>query len=608
MIHLVVTVDRVGPAGEGADSKMDLENRESWFNFLIRRLVWAAGFDPAGREGADISQLLHNSEGKSGVVMTSPARVLANRRNAMKSTGPRTKEGKRRSAMNALKHGMTAEIALMPEEDKVKFERRVREWVGDFRPRTDEERFYAERAVYFSWQVQRGFKAQSARIVRRSKTIISEKHRSQEREAIELSRRLLELPESLRPEGSSPAGEPVTKADANGAGGEVAEKGARHPALLVLGLESTEVGCRWLLARWNTLAASLEAGLGWDAPERFQVIRLLRMEPLDLLSAKTIASILQACQVLNPGTGDLVGEYWAELLEAHSGSSSEKLRKWLPEIPPPADAAAAQQELEEIVKLETTRLEALADELDELDKLEIRYAPQEHAFDLSPEGERMRRYETRCNRYVDLFLADLMRRIANNTGGRHVWDIDEDDEDDPTVPGLTAEQPAERRAPAADHRAHLCPTVDRFHTIVAERPGPRQGGQSPTLDRASEQNKPIAGVAAKVGPRTETLSPSSVTPDPQIKDEPQPPPILRIEPIEPVPAPARSERILRAEKASIAPAPHRGKNQPKAWNNSRHARRARRALERANGLREVDQGLDLPGLKGKNLLIPVELS
>ena len=53
--------------------------------------------------------------------MTSVARIEANRRNARHSTGPWTPRGKAIASKNALRHGLTAEIYLIDDEDREAF-------------------------------------------------------------------------------------------------------------------------------------------------------------------------------------------------------------------------------------------------------------------------------------------------------------------------------------------------------------------------------------------------------------------------------------------------------------------------------------------------------
>lgn len=54
--------------------------------------------------------------------MPTPKQIAANRRNAKKSTGPRTPAGKSNVRLNALKHGLTAQSVVLPFEDADAYE------------------------------------------------------------------------------------------------------------------------------------------------------------------------------------------------------------------------------------------------------------------------------------------------------------------------------------------------------------------------------------------------------------------------------------------------------------------------------------------------------
>jgi hypothetical protein len=54
--------------------------------------------------------------------MASEAQVLANRRNAEKSTGPRTEEGKAAASQNAVKHRLSARQDVISSEDHAEFD------------------------------------------------------------------------------------------------------------------------------------------------------------------------------------------------------------------------------------------------------------------------------------------------------------------------------------------------------------------------------------------------------------------------------------------------------------------------------------------------------
>src|SRR5438132_1388356 len=71
-------------------------------------------------------------------------RAEANRRNARKSTGPRSAAGKARSRFNALKHGMTARSTLLPDEDASELAARQQKLLDDLQPRSHFEAILVE--------------------------------------------------------------------------------------------------------------------------------------------------------------------------------------------------------------------------------------------------------------------------------------------------------------------------------------------------------------------------------------------------------------------------------------------------------------------------------
>jgi hypothetical protein len=50
--------------------------------------------------------------------LLSERQLRANRENAQKSTGPRTGEGKQRSRLNGVRHGITRQVSIMTDENR----------------------------------------------------------------------------------------------------------------------------------------------------------------------------------------------------------------------------------------------------------------------------------------------------------------------------------------------------------------------------------------------------------------------------------------------------------------------------------------------------------
>jgi hypothetical protein len=87
--------------------------------------------------------------------MTSFPQFEANRRNAMRSTGPKTENGKRQSRANAVRHGLTAETVVGSLEDAEDYKAFEASVVWDYCAETAVERELVLRLASLLWRLRR---------------------------------------------------------------------------------------------------------------------------------------------------------------------------------------------------------------------------------------------------------------------------------------------------------------------------------------------------------------------------------------------------------------------------------------------------------------------
>ncbi len=299
-----------------------------------------------------------------------------------------------------------------------------------------------------------------------------------------------------------------------------------EPARILNRLESTAIGCAWLLDRWGELRFRLEDGWTLQPPERLRAIRLLGRQPMDAPQDDRVMMIYLACWAMDPkgphGFADLVNELQpAELkLFVERLDDREAMERR------PSDRPSGKAELLKIVAEEEERLEEVLElhlERDEAGGLEPLL------FDDSESGERLRRYQLACNRTLLRILDTLERRQRARGKARAVPAAAEDPPDVIGPPPAAASTPQdiagapvrEDRMPATDEPDVLDdepdvlddepdvlddePAVlDGEPTVLDDEPAvhdgePADASSSPSADSADECPAP-AKIAAPVEP------------------------------------------------------------------------------------------------------------
>jgi hypothetical protein len=87
--------------------------------------------------------------------MSSDRQIAANRANAQRSTGPKTPEGKARACLNAVRHGLTARDAVLPEEDRAAYLDLLAALEAEHQPQGPTETFLVRQMASAQWRLQR---------------------------------------------------------------------------------------------------------------------------------------------------------------------------------------------------------------------------------------------------------------------------------------------------------------------------------------------------------------------------------------------------------------------------------------------------------------------
>jgi hypothetical protein len=351
------------------------------------------------------SRLTHTREH----TMASAAQVEANRRNAQKSTGPRTEAGKARTRLNALKSGAYARAVtpVLPHEDPRKLAARVEQWCQDLKPQNAVERELVARAARLSWVLERAERYEAAHLARRVRKAQLKLSARRMQRVCDLGRKLLyDAGPRILPTSGPPWDD--------------------NPAAFLCGLEESVAGCRWLLERWRELRNLTHRAANWTRADMFKFVRLQGKFPVEAINDATLNAIFLAWDTISPGTAQTFWSACKECKPLFDPGFSDFMR-WREIADRPADAAHA-------ILFLTTFMDEQIERIEEMLAVHVEIAGDEAAvladlasFEPSACFERLRRFQSSKTRELKQTL-DALHLLRNGKAKK-------DDSERPTTNG-----------------------------------------------------------------------------------------------------------------------------------------------------------------------------
>jgi hypothetical protein len=333
----------------------------------------------------------------------SPEQLASNRRNAILSCGPKTESGKSRSKRNALKHGLTGEGIVVPDEDQAAIQDRFEAFEAVMKPKDAVGQYLVNRMALMSVRMDRSARHESAVI---TNAMLGAKD-------VEAEARLQELRDL------------VTLLDTD-------------PAEAIRLLRRTPQGFDWQIQAWRTLQADLASGR-WVIHHGNRAEQLLGREP-DYFSRNRFIVLTHGSM----GTFALLGpDNW-------------------PDLAPDDRRQAARAELAVLIAAEIDRLEKERAGLDhESFARRAATAPARALFGTSKEAILARKYEAAAEREFHRAMTRIEQLNARETPDEPPAELDANDSEEKKSADLGSIFPAvtiEPEAPVQDAKpVATCP-------------------------------------------------------------------------------------------------------------------------------------------------------
>jgi hypothetical protein len=333
----------------------------------------------------------------------SQARIDANKRNATRSTGPRSEAGKSRSRYNGMVHGLRSEVAVMPSENPAEYDERLLGVADSLQPRSTVEELLVHQIASTSWQYDRAVRVESAHVA----AIIENAANRELEEVHSLANRLFatrgELPIEIwgtiewEHAGPRPSHPPLPD-------------DPEDPAKIVRQLESSVAGCQWMIERLTELRELLEPGRAWEAHHKLKFVRLLGRRPLDVANRFDLAVAFVAAWSINPVLDDAYSELQCELGPKEYTRFTDLVRRtWENKMINAVDRTNARNVLISLVEQAIARVKAKAVLAQERAERNAQRTVDCLSIDTSRQGELIQRYKIAANRKFTRSLAEFVK-------------------------------------------------------------------------------------------------------------------------------------------------------------------------------------------------------